>query len=58
MFGSLAPGMPKVAKPKRPRKFKAPSAAYRGVTQQPMPPAGNDVIAAPAPAAAASEDAE
>lgn len=38
MFGSLAPGMPKakVAKPKKPRKFKVPSMAYRGVTQQPM----------------------
>lgn len=40
MFGSLAPGMPKptVAKPKKPRKWKAPGmAAYRGVSQQPMP---------------------
>lgn len=39
MFGSLAPGMKtKVPKPKKPKKFKTPSMAYRGVTQQPMPP--------------------
>lgn len=40
MFGSLAPGMPKakIAKPKKPRKWKAPGmAAYAGVHQQPMP---------------------
>lgn len=36
MFGSMAPGMPKVAKPKKLRKVKAPSMAYRGVTQQPL----------------------
>lgn len=37
MFGTMAPGMPKIAKPKKPKKWRAPSMAYRGVTQQPTP---------------------